>query len=53
MPRPGNNLHVPLPERAVLLHLLSVKPNATMPRPGAHPTGKPKKATTERAKPKK
>ncbi len=55
MPRPGNKIHIPLPEDEALRLLGKVKPTADMPRPGA--TGKkamppskllkvPKSATT-------
>jgi hypothetical protein len=35
MPKPGDNIHIPLPERDALAGLLRVKPTADMPRPGA------------------
>jgi hypothetical protein len=42
VPKPGNTIHIPLKERDALRGLLAVKPNDTMPRPGANPTGKKK-----------
>lgn len=52
MAKPGNAIHIPLPESDALAGLLKVKPTASMPRPGANPTGKRKKAkkavTTDR-----
>lgn len=43
MPKPGDNIRIPLPETEALRLLLKVKPTADMPRPGTNPTGKPKK----------
>lgn len=34
MSRPGDNVHIPLPEAEALRLLLQVKPTAEMPRPG-------------------
>jgi hypothetical protein len=47
MPKPGDNIRIPLSERDALAGLLAVRPTADMPRPGANPTGKkkPKKKT--------
>jgi hypothetical protein len=42
MAKPGNKIHIPLPENEALSLLLKVKPAADMPRQGAHPS-KPKK----------
>jgi hypothetical protein len=38
MPRPGDNVHIPLPESEALRLLLQVKPTGDMPRPGTHAT---------------
>ena len=38
VPRPGDNIHIPLAEREALAALLAVKPTADMPRPGASRT---------------
>src|SRR6185437_15165105 len=35
VPRPGNNVHIPLSEKDALRALLKVKPTEEMPRPGA------------------
>ena len=43
MPKPGNKIHIPLPEKEALSLLLKVKPTAEMPRHGTNPA-KPKKA---------
>jgi hypothetical protein len=32
MPRPGNKIHIPLPEKQALAGLLAVKPMAEMPK---------------------
>lgn len=37
MPKPGNKIRIPLPEKEALPLLLKVKPTADMPRQGAHP----------------
>jgi hypothetical protein len=50
MAKPGSNVHIPLPEAEALRLLLKVKPTTDMPRPGAHPTGKPKRPTAKRDK---
>ncbi len=42
MPKPGDTIRIPLTERDALRGLMKVKPNDTMPRPGANPTGKKK-----------
>lgn len=36
VPKPGDNVHIPLPEREALAGLLKVKPTANMPRPSTH-----------------
>ena len=36
MPRPGDNVHIPLEESEALRLLLKVKPTTDMPRPGKH-----------------
>jgi hypothetical protein len=46
VPRPGDNIHIPLSESEALRLMLRVKPTAEMPRPGANPT----KAKRKRAK---
>lgn len=38
MPKPGNKIRIPLPEKEALSLLLKVKPTADMPRQGAHPS---------------
>jgi hypothetical protein len=43
MPKPGNKIRIPLPEKKALELLLKVKPTAEMPRQGIppqKPTGK-------------
>ena len=45
VPRPGNNVHIPLPEAEALRLLLRVKPTADMPRPGANPMKAKRKRT--------
>jgi hypothetical protein len=47
VPRPGNTVHIPLPEEKAIRLLLKVKPTADMPRPGANPTGPKKKRAKE------
>jgi hypothetical protein len=42
MPKPGDTLRIPLPERDALAGLLKVKPTEKMPRPGTNPGGKKK-----------
>jgi len=49
MGKPGNKIHIPLPEKEALSLLLKVKPTADMPRPGAQES-KPKKAAKRKAK---
>jgi hypothetical protein len=49
MPRPGNNVKIPLPFKDAVRGLLKVKPTADMPRPGANPT-KAKRATKPKRK---
>jgi hypothetical protein len=44
MARTGDNIHIPLREADAVRALLRVKPTADMPRPGANPTGKKKRA---------
>ena len=36
VPKPGDNIKIPLPEREALAALLKVKPTADMPRPSTH-----------------
>lgn len=43
MPKPGDTIHIPLKEDDAIRLALRVKPNATMPKPGAHATGPKKK----------
>ena len=42
MPKGGNKIRIPLPEKEALDLLLKVKPTVDMPREGEHPTGKSK-----------
>ncbi len=42
MARPGDKIHIPLPEDEAIRGLFKVKPTKDMPRPGANPTGKKK-----------
>jgi hypothetical protein len=42
MPKPGNQIRIPLPEKDALSLLLKVKPTDDMPRQGAH-SSEPKK----------
>jgi hypothetical protein len=48
MPKPGDSVRIPLPERDALAGLLKVKPTAGMPRPGATGKKKPKKRAAKR-----
>jgi hypothetical protein len=41
MSKPGNNIHIPLPEKQALDLLMKVKPTPDMPRQGTH-ASKPK-----------
>ena len=43
VPKPGDNVRIPLPEREALAALLKVKPDATMPRPSTHKPAKKRK----------
>jgi hypothetical protein len=43
MPKPGDPVHIPLPEDEAIRLAFRVKPTADMRRPGAHPTGPKKK----------
>jgi hypothetical protein len=43
MPKPGNEIRIPLPEKEAVDLLLKVRPTAEMPRPGAQPS-KPKRS---------
>jgi hypothetical protein len=43
VPRPGNNVHIPLKEEEAIRALFKVKPTKDMPRPGANPATKKKK----------
>jgi hypothetical protein len=45
MARPGETLHIPLPENEALAGLLKVKPREDMPRPGANPTTRKKRGS--------
>jgi len=49
VPRPGDNVHIPLYEREALRLLLKVKPTAEMPRSGTKAT-KAKRKPTKKAK---
>ena len=49
VPRPGDNIHIPLKESEALRLLLKVKPTDEMPRPGANPT-KAKRKRSSKAK---
>jgi hypothetical protein len=40
MPKPGNKIRIPLPEKQALDLLLKVKPTADMPKQGTHLQGK-------------
>ena len=42
MAKPGDNIHIPLPAKEAIRLAMKVKPDHTMPRPGANPTGKKK-----------
>lgn len=53
MPKPGNQIHIPLPEHDAIAGLLRVKPTASMPRPGAAQTAKGKRKKNSKAKPTK
>jgi hypothetical protein len=48
MPKPGDNIHIPLSEREALAGLLKVKPTEEMPRPGAQAMKAKRKATAKR-----
>jgi hypothetical protein len=50
MPKPGHNVHIPLHTEDAIAALFRVKPDATMPRPGANPTGKPKAKKSPKTK---
>jgi hypothetical protein len=50
MPRTGNTIHIPLPEREALRLLMKVKPTADMPRPGAQATKAKKRPKAKTAK---
>jgi hypothetical protein len=41
MPKPGNKIHIPPPQKQAVDPLLKVKPTPEMPKPGAQ-AGKPK-----------
>ena len=49
MPKSGNKIHIPLPEKEALSLLLKVKPTVDMPRPGAQGS-KSKKSTKHKTK---
>jgi hypothetical protein len=44
VPKQGENIRIPLPEREALASLLKVKPTADMPRPSTHKPAKKRKA---------
>ena len=44
VPKPGDNVHIPLSEREALAGLLKVKPTTDMPRPSTHKPAKKRKA---------
>lgn len=44
------SVRIPLATEDTILALFKVKPDSTMPRPGANPTGKPKGKKGTRAK---
>jgi hypothetical protein len=48
MPKPGDNVHIPLPTDEAIRLALRVKPTADMPRPGKHATGPKKKKTKKK-----
>jgi len=48
MPKPGDAIHIPLKTNDALRLLMKVKPTDDMPRPGANPTGKPKKRASKK-----
>ncbi len=52
VPKPGDNVHIPLPEHEAIRLAMLVKPTADMPRPGAHAMGpkKPRKTKPKRGK---
>ncbi|MCC6398784.1 MAG: hypothetical protein IT282_17355 [Bacteroidetes bacterium] len=50
MPKPGDNIHIPLPTEEAIRRVLRIKPSADMPRPGAQAMKAKPKGT---AKPKK
>ena len=49
VPRPGNNVHIPLPFKEAVQLFGKVKPTAEMPRQGAKPT-KAKKQVKKKAR---
>jgi hypothetical protein len=51
MPKPGNTIHIPLPEGEAVALLGRVKPTADMPRQGAHAMKAKRKATAKRKRP--
>jgi hypothetical protein len=53
MPKPGDTIHIPLPEEEAIRLALRVKPTADMPRPGKHATGPKKKAKAKKKKAKR
>ena len=48
MPKSGDAIHIPLREEEAIRLALRVKPDSTMPRPGAHATGPKKKRVTKK-----
>lgn len=49
MPRPGDNVHIRLPEAEAIRLMVQVKPIADMPRPGANPTKAKRKRTKKKS----
>jgi hypothetical protein len=50
MPKPGDAIHIPLPEDGAIRLALRVKPNDSMPKPGAHAMGPKRKRGKKRRK---
>ena len=48
MPKPGDNIHIPLDEEDAIASLLQVKPTEDMPKPGANPTEAKEERRAER-----
>jgi len=53
MPKPGDAVHIPLPEEQAIRLAFRVKPDKGMPKPGAHAMGpktkRPKSTKKRRA----